>query len=82
MAVRPADSGALSELGILPKYMHFLLAAHIHIALGAGDGLRGAPVHISMLRNALSARCFSGGASLEQARGRASGVAPLLLPAC
>lgn len=61
-----AYSGALSELGILPKYMHFLFAAHIHIALGVGDGLRGAPVHVSMLRNALSARCFSGGSSLEQ----------------
>ena len=61
-----AYSGALSELGILPKYMHFLFAAHIHIALGVGDGLRGAPVHVSMLRNALSARCFSGGTSLEQ----------------
>jgi hypothetical protein len=57
--------GALRELGIELDYMHFMLALHIHDVLKVSGGLRGAPVHVTLVRHASQARCYAPGPSLE-----------------
>lgn len=49
---------AMRELGIAWRWLHFLLAVHVHDALSASNGLRGAPFHVSLLRHAKHEGCY------------------------
>ena len=49
---------ALDELGIYTRWLHFFLATHVHDALGASDGLRGAMLHVSLMRHAKHEGCY------------------------
>ena len=52
-------SAALDELSIRPPFLHYFFGVHIHDALRASAGLRGAPVHVSLIRNVRDGRCYS-----------------------